>query len=344
MKKLSYILTILLLAAQHLIAQVPTDTLCAGGRTSHFGIPYQVDHEFHWVVIGGQILGRQDTNVIEVQWSSIPGTYQVMAYVTDDKGCPGDTSLYLIRIKNPASANAKAPTDVCEGSYVTIESSLAGNYMWGGGQTSASLTFVAVEDTVISLIAVNDPCPNDTVWYFINVHDQPTAGMNTLQDTVLITTSQVVYHTGSANPAVIEWWHNGKMISNRAAVEIEFNQEGYHEILQIVKQGICTDTIKQLVYVEDILKVFIPNAFTPNGDGVNDYFTFKGVGMKSFEAEIFNRWGERVFSWNSETQVPGWDGTNSGQNSKMDAYIYRIKVVDMRDQSHFYTDQFSLIR
>ena len=111
-----------------------------------------------------------------------------------------------------------------------------------------------------------------------------------------------------------------------------------------MKQGICVDTIRQWVYVEDILKVFIPNAFTPNGDGINDFFTFKGVGMKSFEAEIYNRWGERIYSWNSETPVEGWDGTNSGQESKIDAYVYRIRVIDMRNRSHFYTDQFSLIR
>lgn len=344
MKKLSYILTILILSAHHLVAQVPVDTLCTGGGTSHFGIPLQTGVEFHWVVNGGQILGRQDTNIIEVQWSAFPGTFEVMAYVTDDNGCPGDTSLYIIQIKNPASANGKAPTDVCVGSYITIESSLVGNYMWGGGQTASSLSFVATSDTMVSLIALNDPCPNDTVNYFITVHDQPTAGMNNLQDTVLISSTQVVYHTGSANPAEIEWWFNGKLISNKAAVEIEFNQEGYHKVLQIVKLGLCIDTIIQWVYVEDILKVFIPNAFTPNGDGINDYFRFKGVGMKSYEAEIYNRWGERIYSWNSDSPVDGWDGTNSGQESKIDAYVYRIRVIDMRDQGHFYTDKFSLVR
>jgi gliding motility-associated-like protein len=320
------------------------DTLCAGGANSHFGVPYQSEVDFHWLVNGGQIMGRQDTNIIEVQWSPAPGIYEVIAYVTHPNGCPGDTSRYYIQIKNPAFANAKAPTDVCEGAYVTIESALADNFMWGGGQTSRSIGFMAEEDTVISLIAINDPCPNDTMRYFITVHEQPTAGMNYLQDTVLISTSEVVYHTGSPNPAQIEWWHNGRFISDRPAVEIEFDQQGYHELVQVVKQGMCYDTIRQMVYVEDILKVFIPNAFTPNGDGINDYFRFEGVGIKSFEAEIFNRWGERIFSWSSESNVPGWDGTNSGQDSKMDAYIYRIRVIDMRDQSHFYTDQCRLGR
>ncbi len=344
MNKLSYILTILILASQLLLAQVPADTLCAGGGTSHFGVAYQAGVEYNWIVNGGQILGKQDTNVIEVQWSSFPGIYEVIAYVTDGNGCPGDTSRYLIQIKNPAFANAKAPTDVCIGSYVNIESSLVDNYMWGGGQTTASIGFIAEKDTVISLIAINDPCPNDTVKYFITVHDQPTAGMNTLEDTVLISSKRVVYYTGSANPDDIEWWYNGSYLSDRAAVEIVFDEEGYQEIVQIVMDGICTDTIRKMVYVEDILKVFIPNAFTPNNDGVNDYFRFEGVGIKSFEAEIYNRWGERVFSWTSESQIPGWDGKNSGQHSKMDAYIYRIKVIDMQDRAHFFTDQFSLIR
>ena len=344
MKKLSHILTILMMAAGTLVAQVPMDTLCTGAGSSFFGVPYQSDVEFHWIVTGGQILGRQDTNIIEVQWSPFPGTFEVMAYVTDDKGCPGDTSLYRIQIKNPAAANAKAPADVCRGNYVTIESALTGNYMWGGGQTTSSISFVAEKDTVITLIAINDPCPNDTVRYFITVHEQPTAGMNFVEDTVIISTSKVFYHLGSPNPDVIEWYHNGRYISDKSSVKIDFIIEGYNEVVEVVQQGICFDTIKKIVYVEDILKVFIPNAFTPNNDGVNDYFRFEGVGMKSFEAEIYNRWGERVFSWNSDSDVPGWDGRNSGQDSKMDAYIYRIRVVDMRDREHFFTDQFSLVR
>ena len=344
MKKLSYILTFLLLITHQLVAQVPADTICTGIGNSHFGIPYQSEVEFHWLVNGGQIVGKQDTNIIEVQWSAFPGTYEVMAYITDARGCPGDTSRYLISMKNPAFANAKAPTDVCIGTYVTIESSLASNFVWGGGQTDTNISFVAKEDTVISLIALNDPCPNDTVWYFINVHDLPTAGMNHIEDTLLITSTRVLYHTGAKKPENIQWLHNGNVVSTRSAVEIEFDSEGYHELIQVVKQGICYDTIRQWVYVEDILKVFIPNAFTPNGDGVNDFFRFEAVGIKSFEAEIFNRWGERVYSWTSESQVPGWDGTNSGLDSPIDAYIYRIKVIDMRDREHFFTDQFSLVR
>lgn len=344
MKLVRYILSALLLTGTGLLAQVPVDTLCSGSGISHFGLPYQTDVEFHWIVSGGQILGRQDTNVIEVLWPPFPGMYEVMAWVTDGGTCPGDTSRYRIFIKNPAQASGKGPTDVCIGSYVTIASSIPGNFMWSGGQTSQTISFLATSDTTVSLIAINDPCPNDTIEYQITVHEQPVAGMNFIEDTVLITTSKVFYHTGSPNPQAIEWWHNGRYLAGTNAVKIDFVVEGLNEVVEVVQDGICYDTIRKLVYVEDILKVFIPNAFTPNGDGVNDYFRFEGVGIKSFEAEIFNRWGERVFAWDSNSDVPGWDGRNSGKDSKMDAYIYRIRVIDMRDQSHFFTDQFSLVR
>lgn len=75
---------------------------------------------------------------------------------------------------------------------------------------------------------------------------------------------------------------------------------------------------------------FIPTAFTPNGDGLNDRFEFDILGAKRIEMAIFNRWGERVYynadQQNGITGSNGWDGTIGGKRAPFDTYVYRMVI------------------
>src|SRR6185295_2220503 len=64
------------------------------------------------------------------------------------------------------------------------------------------------------------------------------------------------------------------------------------------------------------LSVFIPNAFTPNGDGINDTFGVKGEGIKNFVMRVYDRWGEVIFE--SENAKQQWDGTYKGKPAQSD--------------------------
>lgn len=70
------------------------------------------------------------------------------------------------------------------------------------------------------------------------------------------------------------------------------------------------------------LSVYIPSAFTPNGDGINDTFGIKGEGIKNFTLRIYNRWGELVFESNNPKQQ--WDGTYQGKPEMSDTYVYQL--------------------
>ena len=75
---------------------------------------------------------------------------------------------------------------------------------------------------------------------------------------------------------------------------------------------------------------FFPTAFTPNGDGLNDRFTFAILGASKIEVSIFDRWGERVYydpaQPNGVSDSYGWDGTKSGKNAPEDTYVYQLRV------------------
>jgi gliding motility-associated-like protein len=107
----------------------------------------------------------------------------------------------------------------------------------------------------------------------------------------------------------------------------------------------CIDTVVKFMTVIDDLSVFIPNSFTPNGDGVNDYFMPKGVGIKQegYTFEILDRWGRPIFFTREPTA--GWDGTSSGEKAKDGIYIYKIKIVGLNGEGKKeYTGYFTLYK
>jgi gliding motility-associated-like protein len=77
-------------------------------------------------------------------------------------------------------------------------------------------------------------------------------------------------------------------------------------------------------------KVFVPNTFSPNGDGANDIFFVQGTGLARIKSlRVFNRWGEVVFEKRDfavNDPSIGWDGTFKGQKAAPDVYIYQLEV------------------
>jgi gliding motility-associated-like protein len=70
--------------------------------------------------------------------------------------------------------------------------------------------------------------------------------------------------------------------------------------------------------------LYIPNAFTPNGDGINETFVPKGDGIQTFKMLIYNRWGELLYE--TDDLQKGWDGTFKGVLSQQDVYIYKVSA------------------
>lgn len=68
--------------------------------------------------------------------------------------------------------------------------------------------------------------------------------------------------------------------------------------------------------------IYVPSAFTPNGDGINDQFGIGGEAIAEFHIVIFNRWGEKIFETNDVSQ--NWDGTFKGQLVQEGAYAYNL--------------------
>jgi gliding motility-associated-like protein len=79
------------------------------------------------------------------------------------------------------------------------------------------------------------------------------------------------------------------------------------------------------------MRVFVPEVFTPNGDGINDAFEVKGLFIQDYKLSVFNRWGEPIFQTNDRRE--GWNGLFNGTPAPEGAYAYQLDVVDFRGNS-----------
>ena len=104
------------------------------------------------------------------------------------------------------------------------------------------------------------------------------------------------------------------------------------------------DTAVQEIIVRPEFTFYIPNAFTPDGDGKNDVFNGNGTNIAEYEMLIFNRWGELVFSTNSLDY--SWDGTyKASPEPKIDVYVYKVKIKDsVRGEYHLYEGHVTIVR
>ncbi len=76
--------------------------------------------------------------------------------------------------------------------------------------------------------------------------------------------------------------------------------------------------------VTPTMYIYVPNSFTPNGDGLNDYFYVQGEAIQTFKMQVFNRWGDLVFESNEVNK--GWDGKFNGNLVPQGAYVYKLSA------------------
>ena len=112
--------------------------------------------------------------------------------------------------------------------------------------------------------------------------------------------------------------------------------------LTITYNNGCLASDSARVLVIGTPRVFVPNSFSPNGDGNNDLFLIYGENIKTVNLKVFNRWGELVF--NSENQFLGWDGNYKGQQQQTGVYVYEAQVTFLDNTQTLRTGSITLLR
>jgi gliding motility-associated-like protein len=185
----------------------------------------------------------------------------------------------------------------------------------------------------------------------ITVYSNPVANFTAAPQptTILLPTIQFTDESTDSYGIINTSWNFGisgdSGTSNLLNPSFTYSDTGTFCVkLAVVNAHGCVDTATDCVVISPIFTCYIPDAFTPNGDGVNDLFEVKGRDIKAFEMYIFNRWGSELF--HTTDLNTGWNGAvnNAGTICQEDAYVYVIKVTDNKDQIHSFTGTVNLIR
>jgi len=163
--------------------------------------------------------------------------------------------------------------------------------------------------------------------------------------TILIEQSASLFTTISNNVNNYSWFPNVALSCNDCPNPVVSPQQTTLYVVTINEGNECAHSDSVLVKVQADLNVWIPNAFTPNGDGQNE--TLKVFGnlsyLKSIDFKIFNRWGEKVFeALDIATATQGWDGTYFGKLQDSGVFTYTIRAFYVADIAPRVTEKGSI--
>ena len=162
----------------------------------------------------------------------------------------------------------------------------------------------------------------------INVYPLPEANFTFNPQTTTIVDPIIYFTDQSLNASQWSWdFQIGSSIIQNPIFDFENTGTFQVELLVTSIDG-CTDLAYDTVLIEDQFLVYVPNAFTPNDNGVNEIFlpVFNGLDPVNYDFYIFNRWGELIFD--AHHPDVGWDGTYNGVKSPEGVYVYKIIARD----------------
>jgi gliding motility-associated-like protein len=125
------------------------------------------------------------------------------------------------------------------------------------------------------------------------------------------------------------WTFENTIFSNIQNPIYHFLDEGFYRIQLKAINRICSDTTSKLLHIKGSNNIFIPNAFTPNQNGLNEEFRVLYNNSKGAVLSIYNRWGQLIFTSNNVNK--GWDGTFDGNPCQEDVYYYIVDYTNNDD-------------
>jgi gliding motility-associated-like protein len=224
--------------------------------------------------------------------------------------------------KEPLSIDLGKDTTLCGGIALSIgdeQATGSASYLWSTGATTPTIdvnspgtyTLTVVEECeTVSDTIVIDQYPITELYYEIEPKNANPF-------------SPVHFRANTKTGQKI-WWQYGFGETSDTSFHYLFDQNGWYPVrFTLTDEYGCTYSDTSSIRVR-YFSLFVPNSFTPNGDGINDRFQPEGFGIANYHLRIYNRWGEVVFDKENE----GWNGDLDGRVLPTGAYVYLLEVID----------------
>lgn len=249
---------------------------------------------------------------ITIQVNQIP---QVSIFADDSSGCM------------PFCAKLHATSSTATSFYWTIADSMT----YSGPNPVPCFTEPGLYPVTVR-VKDDANCSSEKIWTeLIRVYPAPNAAFTPVPNETTLDQPLVNFVNQSEGANAYNYYfgdpYNSSVFVENTA--FTFRDTGTFEVsLQVGNEYGCTDETVQTIHIGGFKAFYVPKAFTPNADGLNDVFLPKSSGFASegFEMRIFDRWGHEVFF--SDSWEKGWDGTVDGRPVPVDLYVCKIRYYD----------------
>jgi gliding motility-associated-like protein len=264
------------------------------------------------------------TPIIQI---TTPGTYTVTA--TNIVGCAAGVDSIVVTASDLVLETG-ADEVICVGEVLPLSANTNGTVTWlpanqVSNATIANPNFTGNTDTQLIVTSVLDGCTlTDTV--NIEVAALPTASVAPSDTT--INSGAELNLTATPNIGTYAWAPTVGLSCIDCPNPIATPTETTTYTVTITNESGCTATASVTITVTPpICNPLIPNAFTPDNDGINDTFKPLGPQLENFNVHIYNRWGQKIYDSNQP-----WDGRVAGADAPVDVYIYKMDVLICGEQ------------
>ena len=278
------------------------------------------------------------------------GVHLIRLIATNDQMCnTPDTVEMPVTLLPKVLANFGNDDSGCEPQIIhfTDSSINATGYSWDfdDGEFSGDIEPTHLYETAgiynVLLITSNPNTCNllDSAFATIEVFGAPDALFET--DTSVYEIFQLIdFNNLTTNGFIYGWDFGDSTYSEAENPTHAYQSEGEYTIcLDVISDHGCVDTFCKVINIFFAAFIDIPNAFSPNGDQMNDWYYPRGFGITTFQLKIYNRWGEIVFESTEadvtdfegdlgkhQVQVAGWDGNYKGKEQEMEVYVFTLEA------------------
>ena len=270
---------------------------------------------------------------------------------TDANGCK-NTDTTHVAVKTQTNSTAGSGGEICVDSSIQLHVSGAQRYEWTPASTlddPTSADPIATPDvtTVYTVLAYEGSCLPDSHSVRVVVHPLPT--VNAGSDETIVAGNSVNLNASGTDISTYAWSPDQTLSCNTCSSPIASPYGTTTYTVTVATDFGCKAKDDVTIFVLcDEGQLFIPNTFSPNGDGDNDVFYPRGIGLRSIRSfRVYNRWGELVYERQGiqlNDAVTAWDGTYKGNKLSPDVFVYVLEGVCEGGEIMTWKGDISLVR
>lgn len=341
-------------AANKPVADAGPDTIACSNSFTQIGKDPVPGLFYTWLPAGNLVNAAISNPVVR------PGLQAQTAFVlrtTDlSTGCFSEDSMQLTPILLDTASTANGKTIYCPHEELNVSfrvSDATNRIQWyrDGAPITGATQPVYIPGTLSTSTywaqLEKNGCKDQTRQYLITRTPFPKAdfkvahALNCINTPIQLTNASTI---AGGIPLTYEWYFPDGSVQNTADAVKTFTTDGDYVVKLVVRSPYgCADSTRQVIHVLQNCTVFLPTAFTPNDDGLNDVLRPIISGVRNLlQFSVFNRYGNRVFYTVKEGE--GWDGTYRGEKLGSDVYVWMLEYITLDNKKVLRKGTVTLIR